>query len=77
MQNQILSETMPVPSDGTQGKNQNSAWKCAGVSVAYSAETGSETWKTSLCKRSKHGFGKGTISQVQGDAVTDKLSPVP
>lgn len=28
MQNQILSETMPVPSDGTQGKDQNSAQKC-------------------------------------------------
>ena len=46
MQNTILSETMPVPSDGTRGKDQNSARKWPQVCQlhAYSPETGSEAF---------------------------------
>ena len=77
---------MPVPSDGTWGKDQNSARKWPQVCQLHTAlkqaqrlsgTGGFLVGKTSLCTRSKHGFGKGMISQVQGDAVIDKLSPVP
>ena len=68
MQNKILSETVPVPSDGTQGNNQNSAQKwlqmCRLHTALKQAQRFSSTGgflvrKTSLCMRSKHGFGRG------------------
>ena len=86
MQNKILSETVTVPSDGTQGNDQNSAQKwlqmCRLHTALKQAQRFSSTGgflvrKTSLCMRSKHGFGREMISQVQGDVVTEKLSPVP